>query len=105
MNRRNVRNGKRNLRPARIGGSIIGAVLISLGLWSMVSRTYSGRTTKLGGADIFLTGDPAVAAGAMLVALGLFPLAFWFDSARAAGWWASICLVAFVVLLLVVVRG
>ena len=105
MNQRIARDSKRDLRQARIGGSIISAVLISLGVWSMVSRTYAGHTSKLGGANIFLSGDPAIAAGTMLVALGLFPLASWFRSGGAAGWWASICPVAFVVLLLVVVRG
>jgi|GEM_PF-2339937 len=93
-------DNRRDMRVARVLASLISVVLIGLGLWSILSGTYSGHTSKLGGADIFLEGRPAVLGGCMYIALGLFPLAFWFKLQRHAAWWASACMVAFLGFLL-----
>ena len=89
----------RQLRLARAIATLISIVLIGLGIWSMASQTYAGHTSKLGGADIFLSGSSAVRAGATHMALGLLPLALWFKTPAHAAWWASFCITAFLGLL------
>ena len=88
-----------DLRLARAMMILISATFVALGIWSLVTGTYSGHTSKLGGADVFLTGAPAMRAGAMTIALGLAPLALCFRTARQAGWWAGGCIAMFLVLL------
>ena len=88
-----------DLRLGRVMAILISATLVGLGVLSLVTGTYSGHTSKLGGADVFLTGAPALRAGAMTIALGLSPLALCFRTARQAGWWAGACMASFLVLL------
>ena len=96
---------RHDLRLARAMAILTSATLVGLGIWSLVTGTYSGHTSKLGGADVFLTGDPALRAGAMTIALGLSPLALCFRTARQAGWWAGTCMVTFLVLLATLLSG
>ena len=88
-----------DLRLARAMAVLMSATLVGLGMWSLVTGTYSGHTSKLGGADVFLTGASALRAGAMTIALGLSPLAFCFRTPRQAGWWAGACMATFLGLL------
>jgi hypothetical protein len=94
-----------DLRLVRWLGSLVAFAMISLGLWSIASQHYFGRTTKFGGAEVSLDGQPAVLMGLLYIALGALPLALWFRTARIAVWWASACVVAFLALLGAVLYG
>lgn len=94
-----------NLRLARWLSSLIAFAMIGLGLWSIASQHYFGRTTKFGGAEVSLDGQPAVLMGLLYILLGALPLAFWFRTPRAAARWASVCVLAFLALLAVVLYG
>ena len=85
--------------------SLIALVMIGLGLWSIASQHYFGRTTKYGGAEVLLDGQPAVLMGLLYISLGVLPLAVWFRTPRAAAWWASVCAVAFFALLAALLCG
>lgn len=80
-------------------------VLIGLGLMAVVTQQYFGSTSKLGGANVFLAGRPAVLMGLSQIALGCAPLALWFRVARVAAWWAGGCLVVFGGLLFAAARS
>jgi hypothetical protein len=94
-----------DLRLVRWLGSLVAFAMISLGLWSIASQHYFGRTTKFGGAEILLEGQPAVLMGLLYISLGAMPLAFWFRAAQTAVWWVSACAVAFLALLAAVLYG
>ena len=94
-----------DLRLARWLTSFIALVMIGLGLWSIASQHYFGRTTKFGGAEVSLDGQPAVLMGLLYISLGVLPLALWFRTPRAAAWWASVCAAAFFALLVAVLDG
>lgn len=94
-----------DLRLVRWLTSLIASVMVGLGLWSIASQHYFGRTTKLGGAEVSLNGQPAVLMGLLYISLGLLPLSLWFRTARTAAWWASLCAVAFLVSLAAVLYG
>ena len=85
--------------------SLIALVMIGLGLWSIASQHYFGRTTKYGGAEVSLDGQPAVLMGLLYISLGLLPLAMWFRTPRAAAWWGSVCALAFFALLAAILYG
>ncbi|MDZ7652869.1 MAG: hypothetical protein U5L03_10115 [Burkholderiaceae bacterium] len=88
---------RRDLRLGRWLATLISAVVAGLGLWSILTQTYSGRGRF--GAEVALSGSPAVLAGAMTIALGLLPLALWFSSPRRAAAWAAVCTGTFALLL------
>ena len=94
-----------DLRLARWLTSFIALVMIGLGLWSIASQHYFGRTTKFGGAEVSLDGQPAVLMGLLYISLGVLPLAVWFRTLREAAWWASVCTVAFFALLAALLYG
>lgn len=73
--------------------SLTSLVLVGLGLYSIVSEHYYGRTDKLGGAEVALWGTPAVLLGASTVCLGLAPLALWFRSRKVAVAWAALSVI------------
>jgi hypothetical protein len=60
----------------------------------VLARSYYGRTSKLGGAEVSLGGVPAVAMGLATIFLGLLPLALWFPGKRTALAWALACVFA-----------
>lgn len=84
----------RELLVARLLVSLISITLIGLGVMAIVTRHYYGSTNKLGGAEVSLDGPPATAMGFSLALFGLFPLALWFSTKRAALVWAIACFVA-----------
>ena len=94
-----------DLRLVRWLTSFIAVVMVGLGLWSIASQHYFGHTTKFGGADVSLDGQPAVLMGLLYISLGVLPLALWFPTPQAAAWWASVCAVAFFALLAAVLYG
>ena len=88
-----------DLRFLRWIALLIALVMIGLGLWSIASQHYFGSTTKYGGVEVSLDGQPAVLMGLLYISLGLIPLAVWFRTPRAAAWWGSVCALAFFALL------
>jgi hypothetical protein len=84
----------RELLAPRLLMSLISLTLVALGVMSILTRHYYGRTSKLGGAEVSLDGAAAIAMGFCTVLFGLFPLAVWFDSRRPRMIWAVACLVA-----------
>jgi threonine/homoserine/homoserine lactone efflux protein len=98
-------NSRRSHLLVRWLTSLIALVMIGLGLWSIATHHYFGRTTQFGGAEISLEGHPATLIGLLYIVLGLLPLALWFRSPRAAVWCASVCAVAFLALLAAVLYG
>jgi hypothetical protein len=88
---------QRDLRLARGLATLISVAVAGLGLWSILTQSYTGRGRF--GAEVALSGSPAMLAGAMTIALGLLPLALWFGSPRRAAAWAALCAGAFVLLL------
>jgi hypothetical protein len=94
-----------NLRLLRWVSSLIASAMIGLGLWSIATQHYFGRTTKFGGADVSLDGQPAVLMGLLFISLGALPLAFWFRTPSTAARWAAVCALAFLALLAAVLYG
>lgn len=94
-----------HLRLVRWLTAIVALVMIGLGLWSIAGQHYFGRTTKYGGAEISLDGQPATLIGLLYISLGALPLALWFRTPRAAVWWASACAAAFFALLAALLYG
>jgi hypothetical protein len=74
--------------------SLISLTLVGLGVMTIFTGHYYGRTSKLGGAEIWLDGPTATAMGFCTVLFGLFPLALWFRGKRPAIVWAVACLIA-----------
>jgi hypothetical protein len=100
------KNSRRShLRLVRWLTSLIALVMIGLGRWSIATQHYFGRTTKFGGAEVSLDGQPATLIGLLYILLGVLPLALWFRTPRAAVWCASVCAVAFLALLAAVLYG
>jgi hypothetical protein len=77
----------------RMLATLISVVLVGLGVMTIVTRHYYGRTSKLGGAEVILDGRPAIAIGFGMLLFGLFPLAFWFRTRRLAMLWMVACLI------------
>jgi hypothetical protein len=78
----------------RLLASLISLTLIGLGVMTILTRQYYGRTSRLGGAEVSLDGPAATAMGASTALLGLLPLAFWFHAKRPRIVWAVGCLIA-----------
>jgi hypothetical protein len=78
----------------RLLTSLISVTLVGLGVMTILTGHYYGRTSKLGGAEISLDGPAAIAMGVSTVLFGLFPLASWFRSKGPATVWAIACFLA-----------
>lgn len=72
----------------RVLAGLISATLAGLGILSIASGHYDGRTTLRGGHEISLDGGAATLMGLGTILLGLLPLALWFGSARRALAWS-----------------
>lgn len=79
---------------------MLSAGLVGLGVWEAFTASYYGRSTKYGGAEVFLEGRAAVMAGLGEALIGLAPLALWANTPRRAGLWIGTCLIAGVALML-----
>ena len=84
----------RDLRLARLLCTLISAVITGLGIMSVCTSFYYGRTSKYGGAEVLLEGRPAVMAGIGMTIFGLFPLALWAKTPLVAGLWSGVCMIA-----------
>ena len=84
----------RELLVPRLLMSLLSLALVGLGVMTILTGHYYGRTSKLGGAEISLDGPAATAMGFSEVLFGLFPLAFWFHTKRPRIAWAVACLIA-----------
>ena len=80
-------------KTTKVIAAFISVCLVALGLITIYTRHYYGETTKSGGAVVNFYGSKAVWMGFGQVVFGLFPLAFWAKSGRAAGIWAGGCLI------------
>lgn len=85
---------------ARWLATVFSAGLVGLGLWEAFTASYYGRSTRNGGAEVFLDGRAAVMAGLGEALIGLAPLALWANTPRRAGIWMGVCLVGGVALML-----
>ena len=85
---------ERDMILPRLLMSLISLTLVGLGVTTILTGHYYGRTSKLGGAEVSLDGPAATAMGISMVLLGLFPLALWFRTKRPAIFWAIACFVA-----------
>ncbi|MEA2766324.1 MAG: hypothetical protein QOK07_2728 [Gemmatimonadaceae bacterium] len=74
--------------------SLVSLTLVGLGVMTMFTGHYYGRTSKFGGAEVSLDGPAAIVTGLGEVFFGLFPLAFWFGTGRSRILWAVVCFVA-----------
>ena len=101
----NDETSRPDMRLPRWLAAVFALSMIGLGMWSILSEHYFGRTDKLGGAEVTLDGQAAVLMGLLYISLGLLPLGLWFRSPGAAAWWASLCSVAFLGLLLASIYG
>lgn len=90
-NASNRSRSKEMLLP-RLLMSLISLTMVSLGIMAVLTQSYYGRTSKLGGAEVSLNGGPAVAMGLATIFFGLLPLALWFPSKRPALAWALACI-------------
>lgn len=88
------RSRSKELLLPRLLATLISFTLIGLGTMAMVTQSYYGRTSKLGGAEVSLSGGPSVAMGLTTVFLGLLPLALWFPGKRLALVWSLASIVA-----------
>jgi hypothetical protein len=74
--------------------SLVSLTLVGLGVMTMFTGHYYGRTSKFGGAEVSLDGPAGIVTGLSEVFFGLFPLAFWFCTRRSRILWALACFVA-----------
>lgn len=74
---------------ARVLTTLISVVIIGLGIFSIVTEYYYGRTSKLGGAEVILVGSGAVKIGIGYCIFGMLPLSLWFKTAKLATAWAG----------------
>ena len=97
-----IKNAKkmRDLLVARLLVTLISAVIIGLGIFSIVTEHYYGYTSKYGGQEVILDGIPAIKFGLGYILLGMSPLALWAKSGKAAGTWAAICLISGLIIIL-----
>ena len=95
---------ERELLLPRLLVSLISATLVGLGVMTIVTGHYYGRTSKLGGAEITMDGPAATAMGYSTLLFGLFPLALWFRTPRARSAWVVACLIAAAVAFYVSIR-
>ena len=93
-----------DLRIARLLAVFIALVVVGLGLYSVITEHYYGYSSRRN-VEVILEGKRAISMGYVYVALGLMPLALCSRSGRAAGWWAALCIVAFVIALAVSLYG
>lgn len=91
---------RRDLRTARLLATVFSAGLVGLGVWEAFTASYYGRSSKYGGAEVFLEGRAAVMAGLGEALIGLAPLALWANTPHRAALWMGSCLVAGVALML-----
>ena len=84
----------RELLVPRLLMSLLSLTLVGLGVMTILTGHYYGRTSKLGGAENSLDGPAATAMGFSEVLFGLFPLAFWFHTKRPRIAWAVVWLIA-----------
>jgi hypothetical protein len=82
-----------DLFVARLLVTLISVVIVGLGIFSICTEHYYGRTSKLGGAEVILDGARAVKVGIGYCIFGLAPLSLWFKTPKAAGLFAGVCLV------------
>jgi hypothetical protein len=78
----------------RLLASLVSLTVVVLGVMTMLTGHYYGRTSKLGGAEVSLDGPAAIVTGLSEALFGLFPLAFWFGTTRSRILWAVACFVA-----------
>lgn len=90
----------RDILVARIPVTLISAVIIGLGIFSIITEHYYGYTNKFGGHEVILDGISAIKIGLGYIFLGLSPLALWAKSGRAAGLWAALCLISGLMIIL-----
>jgi hypothetical protein len=90
----------RDIRLTRILCTLISVVVSGLGMMSIVTSFYYGRTSKLGGAEVLLEGRPAVMAGIGMAIFGLFPLALWARTKTVAALWSGGCMIVGLAILL-----
>jgi hypothetical protein len=95
---------ERDMVVPRLLMSLISLTLVGLGVMTILTGHYYGRTSKLGGAEVSLDGPAATAMGISTVLLGLFPLALWFRTKRPAMVWAIACVLAAAAAFYVAVR-
>lgn len=72
--------------------SLVALFLIVSGGASLVSESYFGRTSKLGGAVNHLSGSPAAALGVATLFFGLSMLAVWGRRRSHVLTWSLLCL-------------
>lgn len=85
------RSRSKELLLPRLLVSLISLTLVGLGMMAVLTQSYYGRTSKLGGAEVSLDGGPAVAMDVATIFLGLMPLALWFPGKRPALAWSLAC--------------
>ena len=97
-----IKNTKKDraLLVARLLVTLISAVIIGLGIFSIITEHYYGYTSKLGGHEVILDGVPAIKVGLGYILLGMSPLALWAKSGKAAGIWAALCLISGLIVIL-----
>lgn len=90
----------RDLLVTRLLVTLISTVIVGLGIFSIVTESYYGYTSKLGGHEVVLNGMPAIKIGLGYILLGLSPLALWAKSGKVAGIWAALCLISGLIVIL-----
>jgi hypothetical protein len=96
-----ARPSSKERRPplaARLVALAMTLVLVGVGLLAASSGHFVGHTRLAG--EVVLDGRPAVVMGFGLALLGLAPLGFWMPTARSAGGWTAITLVAGIAVML-----
>ena len=79
---------------SRLLMSLVSLTFVGLGVMTMFTGHYYGRTSKFGGAEVSLDGPAAIVTGLSEALFGLFALAFWFGTTRSRILWAVACFVA-----------
>lgn len=95
------RERRARLLPGRLLGTLISAVFALIGLMTIWTQHYYGRSTKHGLLEVNRDGPPAIALGLMQIAFGAMPLGLWGRNGKQAGTWAAVCaLIGFAALVL-----
>jgi hypothetical protein len=87
------RTSRSGLLVPRLLCTLVSVTVSGMGVFSMVTEYYYGRTNKLGGAVVVFEGKQAVITGFGMAVFGLFPLALWANNSLRAGIWAACCVI------------
>ncbi len=105
MNKSSLTPIKNMNEPKKITTSVkwltagMSALMLAYGIFIIANEHYYGYSSKTG-AEVNADGSDAVLIGISFIIFGLIPMSLWAKSAKAAGFFAGICMILGIILFL-----